>query len=142
MQSEFPCSVAPTLAGTMTCFSPSTTPLLLLSAPERLSGGKAEIGERGIRMFMLLVVSSPITPGLARVFLPSHLQLLRPGLVEGIPLLVLLLLRGCFPLSGVGEKRFQPLVAAGLVCLCHIATPQPGSSSWYLVLPGPALIMG
>lgn len=106
---EFPCSVVPAFADIMTCFPPPITPLILLSAPERLSGSKAELGQGGIRMFMLLMVSYPVPPGLARVFLPGHPELLRPGLVEGIPPLVLLLLGGCFPLSGVGEKRFQPL---------------------------------
>lgn len=89
---EFSCAVVPALADTMTCFPPPTTSFILLSVPERLSGGKAELGERGIRMFMLLMVCYPVPPGLARVFPPGHLELLRPGLVEGIPPLVLLLL--------------------------------------------------
>lgn len=101
---EFPCSIALTLADTMICFPPPTTPLVLHSAPERLSEGKAELGERGIRLFMLVMVSYPVPPGLARVFLPGHLEFLRPGLGEGIPPQALLLLQGCFPLSLGGRK--------------------------------------
>ena len=59
MQREFPHSVTMTLADTMTCFPPPITPLTLLPAPERPFGGKAELGERGVRMLMLLMRSVP-----------------------------------------------------------------------------------
>jgi len=49
MQREFP------LGDTMTCFPPPITPLMLLLAPERPSRDKAELGERDVRMLVLLM---------------------------------------------------------------------------------------
>lgn len=59
---EFPHLVTMTLADTMTSFLPPITPLLLLPAPERLFGSKAEQGEKGVRMLMLLMRRSVAQP--------------------------------------------------------------------------------
>lgn len=65
MQKEFRHSVTITLADTTTCFLPPITPLLLLSTLKGLFGSKAELGERGIRMLVLLMRGSVAQPHLA-----------------------------------------------------------------------------
>lgn len=127
---EFPCSVVPALADTMNCFPPPITPLILLSAPERLSGGKTELGERYSDVYASDgQLPSPTWAG-------QSVSTWSSWDLEGIPPLVLLLLWGCFPLSGVGEERFQPL---WWLLGWSASTILPPHS---LTLPCPALIKG
>lgn len=69
MQKEFPCSVTASLAHVASCFPP-----LMMSLPLLLLGFKAVLGQRDVRMLVLLIkeISCPVLPVPTRGFLPHQ----------------------------------------------------------------------